>query len=53
MEENKNLRFEYYGLPKIFNFMRTGDIRHFIYYNLWQIGAYFHARKLVKKKNMT
>jgi len=48
--ENKNFRFEYYDLPKIFDFMRTGDIRHFIYYNLWQIGAYFHARKLVKKE---
>jgi glycosyltransferase involved in cell wall biosynthesis len=50
IKENKNLRFEYYDLPKIFDFMRTGDIRHFIYYNLWQIGAYFHARKLVKKE---
>lgn len=47
---NQNLRFEYYDLPKFFNFMRTGDIRHFIYYNLWQIGAFFHARKLVKKE---
>jgi len=50
IEGNKNLRFEYYDLPKIFDFMRTGDIRHFIYYNLWQIGAYFRARKLVKKE---
>ncbi len=49
-EGNKNIRFEYYDLPKIFDFMRTGDIRHFIYYNLWQIGAYFHARKLVKRE---
>lgn len=50
IEGNKNLRFEYYDLPKIFDFMRTGDLRHFIYYNLWQIGAYFHARRLVKKE---
>lgn len=50
IERIKNLRFEYYDLPRIFDFMRTGDIRHFIYYNLWQIGAYFHARRLVKKE---
>ncbi len=49
-EVEKNIRFEYYELPKIFDFMRTGDIRHFIYYNLWQIGAYFRARKLVKRE---
>jgi len=47
---NKNLRFAYYDLPKIVDFMRTGDLRHFIYYNLWQIGAYFHARRLIKRE---
>ncbi|MEW6417132.1 MAG: glycosyltransferase [Nitrospirota bacterium] len=51
IEKKKSLRFEYYELPRIFNFLREGDIWHFIYYNLWQIGAYFHARKLVKKEN--
>lgn len=50
IEDNKNLRFEYYDLPRAFNFMRTGDIRHFLYYNLWQIGAFFRARKLLKKE---
>ncbi|MEW6068098.1 MAG: glycosyltransferase family 4 protein [Nitrospirota bacterium] len=50
IEGNKNIRFEYYDLPKIFDFMRTGDLRHFIYYNLWQIGAYFRARKIVKNE---
>lgn len=50
IKQKKNLRFAYYDLPKIFDFMRTGDLRHFIYYNLWQIGAFFNARKLVKKE---
>jgi len=44
------IRFEYYDLPKIFNFMKKGDIKHFIYYNLWQIGAYLRAKKLTKKE---
>jgi len=47
---NPSIRFEYYELPKIFNFMKSGNIRHFIYYNLWQLGAFFYTKKLVKKE---
>jgi glycosyltransferase involved in cell wall biosynthesis len=47
ISENSNICFEYYDLPEVFNFMRTGDIRHALYYNLWQIGAYLHAKKIL------
>jgi glycosyltransferase involved in cell wall biosynthesis len=49
LRENHNIRFEYYDLPPLFDFMRTGDIRHAVYYNLWQIGAYLHAKKIVRQ----
>ncbi len=48
-ELNSNLEFYYFDLPKIFQFLNrfTGGIQ--IYAYLWQIKAYFVARKLHKK----
>jgi len=48
---NQNVIFCYVGLPKFLNFLQSffGGLQFYIY--LWQIKAYFVAKKLHKKNN--
>lgn len=49
-ENGSDVRFIYYELPKCLRFLEKGNINHFIYYSLWQLGAFFLARKLVLRE---
>jgi glycosyltransferase involved in cell wall biosynthesis len=51
MKENgSDVRFQYYELPKCLRFVEKGNVNHFIYYSLWQFGAFILARKLVLRE---
>lgn len=45
-----DVHFEYYNLPKYLKFLEKGNLGHFLYYSLWQIGAFFLARKIIRCK---
>jgi glycosyltransferase involved in cell wall biosynthesis len=49
-ENGSDVRFIYYELPQCLRFLEKGDINHFIYYSLWQLGAFFLARRLVSQE---
>lgn len=43
--------FEYYDLPSFITRFKKKEKGLYLYYLLWQWGAFLHARKLVKKKH--
>jgi len=45
------IRCVYYDLPKWMSFWKKGNRGVYLYYYLWQIGAYFVARRLHKRVN--
>ncbi|WP_211831080.1 glycosyltransferase family 4 protein [Kistimonas asteriae] len=47
---NRNLNFYYYDLPRWLAFWKKGGRGVHLYYMLWQIGAYFVAKKLNRRK---
>ena len=47
---NSNLSFCYYDLPRWLTFWKKGGRGVHLYYMLWQIGAYFFAKKLHRRK---
>ena len=49
-ENGSDVQFIYYELPKCLRFLEKGNINHFIYYSLWQFGAFILARKLVLRE---
>jgi len=42
----RGLHFSYYDLPNWASFWKRGSAAVQVYYYLWQLGAFFHARKL-------
>lgn len=44
------LRFEYFDLPWIFRFYKRGKRFFLLYYYLWQIGAGFRARRMLREE---
>ena len=46
---NSSVNYEYYDLPRWMRFWKKGNRGVYLYYYLWQIGAYFVARRLHKK----
>ena len=44
-----NMKFVYYDLPDFIKKWKKGQKRVQLYYTLWQIGAYYYAKKLAKK----
>lgn len=44
------LTFEYFDLPWIFRFYKKGNRFFLIYYYLWQIGAGFRARRMLRQE---
>ena len=47
-----NVHWIYYDLPRWARFWKRGQRGIHLYYLLWQIGAYFVARKLHRKENL-
>ncbi|MGI9533995.1 MAG: hypothetical protein ACR2NW_03520 [Thermodesulfobacteriota bacterium] len=46
-----NIHFEYFDLPSWSRFWKKGNRGVHLYYYLWQIGAFFVAKRLNKKVN--
>lgn len=46
----EGLRFEYFDLPSIFRFYKKGKRFFLFYYYLWQIGAGFRARRMLREE---
>ena len=51
LPEKNNLHFLYYDLPYWANWWKKGHRGIYLYYFLWQIGAYRLAKKIHKKEN--
>lgn len=49
-ELEKNINFIYYDLPKTIKKIKNKEKRLYLYYFLWQLGAYFTAKKIIKEK---
>lgn len=45
---NENIIFHYYDLPKCFRLLKKGNKGVHLYYFFWQIGIFFHCRKITK-----
>lgn len=50
--KNKNIRFEYFDLPKWLRFWKKGNRGIHIYYKIWQLCIYFRAKKIIKKEDV-
>jgi glycosyltransferase involved in cell wall biosynthesis len=51
LSEKNNLHFLYYDLPRWAYLWKKGNRGIYLYYFLWQLGAYFLAKKIHSKEN--
>jgi glycosyltransferase involved in cell wall biosynthesis len=45
-EAKSRIRFEYVSLPRIVRLLHAAPFFHQIYYIIWQVAAFFHARRI-------
>ena len=50
-ELSKHVHFIYYDLPQIFSWFKRKEKGFYLYYSLWQYGAYRYAKRLATKIN--
>lgn len=51
-DKNRNIKFFYFDLPKLFIFWKKGERGMYLYYILWQLFIFFKAWSLKRKYNI-